>query len=226
MKTLQKVGSRPFWVLLAVAFIILRIQNPPSIGRKKLPTSDPLIEKVRETPPKRPIATPTPPPAAPSTPEGIKLETKQTTSQPELENYQLIPCPDGTQGCYTIPNAPSESMTSAEELNAATDQYRQAHGFTKLYIDPQLCEIAAQRAREIGNSFSHNGFNQHIQNGDYDYTGFTSIAENLWQGSFSGVHIVEYGWDKSEGHRANLQGDWSRGCGRVNGPNAVFIFVR
>ncbi|MCH7951836.1 CAP domain-containing protein [Patescibacteria group bacterium] len=217
MKTLQKVGTRLFWVVLAVAFIILRIQNSPSIGREKLPTSAPLIEKVRETPPKRPIATPTPPPPAPST---------QTTSPPELENYQLIPCPDGTEGCYTIPNAPSESMTSAEELNAATNQYRQAHGFTKLYIDPQLCEIAAQRATEIGNSFSHDGFNQHIQNGDYDYAGFTSIAENLWQGNFSGVHIVEYGWDKSEGHRANLQGDWSRGCGEVNGSNAVFIFVR
>lgn len=180
------------------------ISNPPSPSPLPYSTLTPTQTPI----PKQPTAS-------------SKLETTQP--QPK---YQLSPCEDDApEGCYTMRDVPFEEMATAEELNYALNNYRQAHGLNKINIDPQICQLANQRALEVSTNFSHDGFRNHIENGDYDFTGFQSIAENLWQGSFSAVHIVEYGWDNSEGHRANLQGKFSRGCAGVYATNAVYIFV-
>lgn len=141
------------------------------------------------------------------------------------EKYQMEDHPSGEEGFYVLKNAPSEPMTTVEELNMAVINYRKAHGFGELYIDSQLCDIAHQRAIEANSEFSHAKFSEHVKAGDYNYTGFNTISENLWDGSFSGVHIVEFGWDRSPGHRANLQGDWTRGCGGVFKTTATYVFA-
>lgn len=182
-------------------------------------------------------ATPTPTPTSNVASQSATLATPKVSPSPKLppqlaspktqtENYQLEPDPDGKEGFFIIKSAPSETMSTVESLNSAVNNYRQTHNLNQLYIDPQLCEIAYQRAVEIDQEFSHEQFAQHVEAGDYNYTGFNSIGENLWQGSFTGVHIVEFGWDKSPGHRDNLQGDWSRGCAGIFKINATFIFAR
>lgn len=70
------------------------------------------------------------------------------------ENYQLTPHPNGEEGFYIMKHAPKEQMTSVEELNQALNHYREAHGLASLYIDPQICDIAAQRAAEAHEDFS------------------------------------------------------------------------
>jgi uncharacterized protein YkwD len=166
-------------------------------------------------------------PSLSPTPSRTEPVKKQSNIQLEVkENYQLEPCDEGEEeGCYMIRDAPSETMSTVEELNLAVKQYRKSHNFNELTIDQNICQIAETRAHEVDAQFSHDGFSSHVENGDYDFLGFSTIAENLWQGSFSAVHIVEYGWDKSDGHRANLQGNWSRGCAGIFEDNAIFIFL-
>ena len=128
-------------------------------------------------------------------------------------------------GQYAMPNAPDEKMSTTDELNQAVNIYRRAHGLNELSIDSRLCEVANRRSIEIASDFSHEGFNAFMKaGGGWENTGFRTLGENLWSGSFSGVHIVEYGWDKSPGHQANLLRDWRAGCGGVNGINVAFIF--
>jgi len=150
-----------------------------------------------------------------------RLVPHETPSGP---NYELEPDPQGREGFYIMKAKPDETMATVEELNQAVNLYRQTHNLNQLQIEDSLCLIANERAHEIQEEFSHDRFGQHVQAGDYNHTGFSRIGENLWQGSFSGVHIVEFGWDKSPGHRANLLGDWSKGCAGVFQTNAVFIF--
>jgi uncharacterized protein YkwD len=159
------------------------------------------------------------------TPKPTSTTKPKPTATP-VENYQLEPDPDGKEGQYIIKNAPSETMATVEELNQATNQYRQTHGHNQLHIDSQLCDIANSRAIEIDEEFSHQKFQEHFDNGDYNYTGVQAMGENLWQGSFSAVHIVEFGWDKSPGHQANQRGDWTKGCAGIYKTNAVFIHAR
>lgn len=152
------------------------------------------------------------------------INEKKILSKGE-ENYKLRPDPE-KPGFFIMDNAPKEKMTTVEELNLAMNNYRKAHGLNELNINNELCKFADQRAREISNNFSHDGFNFHLINGDYTNSGFTSFGENIWQGYFSGVHIVEYAWDKSEGHRQAQLDNWSSGCAGVYDKYVSFIFAR
>lgn len=157
--------------------------------------------------------TPTNPPPEPAKPK---------SSEPlyVLENH-----PSGQEGFYVIKNAPAEPMSTKDELIEAVQTYRQAHGLNQISVDDGLCRIAEQRAVEASVEFSHDQFSKDASEGKYNFVEFTTISENLWDGSFSGVHIVEFGWDRSPGHRANLQGGWSRGCAGIHGTTAVFVFA-
>jgi len=162
-------------------------------------------------------------------PPSSKPPPPQPSSSPPSPSgpkYQLEADPDGQEGFYIMKNTGFETMATVTELNQAVNNYRYDHHLSALYIDPQLCDIATSRSQEIHTQFSHDAFAAHVSAGDYNYVGFSSIGENLWQGSFSAVHIVEFGWDRSPGHQANLKGDWTRGCAGIFDTNAVFVFAR
>lgn len=159
----------------------------------------------------------------PSSPTPQFLNT--TPQKLPVTNYEMVDHPSGEEGFYVLKNAPAEPMSTVEELNQAVNQYRQTHGLNQLEISTQLCEIASQRAQEVSQEFSHAQFQEHAQNGDYNHVNFQTISENIWEGSFSAVHIVEYGWDRSSGHRANLQGPWTKGCAAIYQTAAVFVFA-
>src|SRR5690606_26766354 len=106
-------------------------------------------------------------------------------------HYKLEPHPGGEEGFYVLKNTIPEPMSTEKELNEAVNAYRKTHNLNSLVIDEQLCGIADQRASEAKEVFSHQQFQDHIENGDYSHVDFSVIGENLWQGSFSGVHIVE-----------------------------------
>lgn len=169
--------------------------------------------------------TPTPPPIEAPSPTSLPQPTSQPVTPTPAAQYQLEPDPSGKEGIFVIRNAPSEPMATESELLAAVNVYRRAHNLNELVSDEGLCKIADERAREAASEFSHDKFTAHIQNGDYNWYDFSKIGENLWQGSFSAVHIVEFGWDQSAGHRTNLQGDWVRGCAGVEGTTVAFMFA-
>lgn len=183
---------------------------PDLINRKNpVPTASPAIRSEMTIP----------------IPTDTEVQKKPQVTE-NKENYVLEPCPGGEEDCYNLINVPYEKISTVQELNTAVNQYRINHGLNTLYIDPQICQIASQRAPELVTEFSHDRFSQHVSEGDYDFTGFSVIGENIWMGSMSGVHIVEYGWDRSPGHRENLQGNWSRGCAGIYDIYATFIFIK
>jgi len=146
--------------------------------------------------------------------------------QQNVANYQLEPIEGGEEGHYVLKNVPNETMSTVDELNTAMNDYRAAHGLPRLNIDEQMCQIAEQRAIEANEIFSHEKFREHLHAGDYDFTGFRVMGENLFDGSLSGVHIVEYGWDQSPRHRPNMHRDWTRGCAGIYKSTAAYLFAK
>ena len=205
-----------FLVLLTPALLQLSLQNAsqptPSLSEKILtsnsasPSATPQVKKfaMKDAVVAQRIATPSP------------------TATP-AESYVIESV---GEGFYKMSNVPEEPMTTLAELNTAVNQFRAAHGQGALGIDSHLCQFADQRAHEVKEDFSHDLFSKHIDEGIADGWGFRHFGENIWQGKFSGVHIVEYGWAKSPGHYAALVGDWTKGCGGVFEEQAVFIFAR
>lgn len=138
------------------------------------------------------------------------------------DDWKMIPDP-AHEGQYIICNTTSEQMTSASELNAAQNSYRTKHGLGALNINSELCKIAADRAVEVAKNFSHDGFRGAVEGSG---VGKNSYGENIASGPLSGVHFVEWSWDKSPGHRENMLGDWTDGCGGVHDKYAVFLFAK
>ena len=198
-------------VLLVVAFTTpaFEITSKADSPVASLPLPE-IVEKLDSTP----------------LPKTAKTVAEKQVAQTGGDQYNIEPHPSGEEGFYILTNAPVETMSSKDDLNNAVNDFRANHGMGRLNIDEGLCSIAEERAREAESEFSHAKFEEHAGNGDYNHVGFSSIGENLWQGSFSGVHIVEFGWDKSEGHRANLLGNWTRGCAGIVNTTAAFIFAR
>ena len=138
------------------------------------------------------------------------------------EPWKLVPDPE-KEGQYIICNTQTgNKMATADELNVALNNYRVAHGLNALKIDGTLCAIAGERARDISQNFSHDGFEAAAERHNLQ----KSAGENIASGPLTAVQFVEWSWDKSPGHRANMLSDWNEGCGGVFDRFAVFIFAK
>lgn len=122
---------------------------------------------------------------------------------------------------------PDPQMSTADELFEAINNYRRAHNVSALTKNDLLCSIAQNRADEQlakGELDNHEGFDKYAK----DQNEFNRMGEVLFGGAQPqyGVHIVEYGWDRSlTGHKEAIQNPgWNYGCGGVAGYFAVFIF--
>lgn len=122
---------------------------------------------------------------------------------------------------------PDPRMSTADELFSAMNDYRRGHNVQLLTKNDLLCSIAQKRADEQlanGGLDGHAGFNKYAQ----DQQEFQRMGEVLFGGVQPqyGVHIVEYGWDRSlTGHKEAIQDpEWNHGCGGIAGYYAVFIF--
>lgn len=122
-----------------------------------------------------------------------------------------------------------DHMSTADELFEAMNNYRKANNIRSLEKTPGICEIADKRAQEQlanGELDGHSGFDKHVQ----DQNEFQTMGEVLFGGSQpqSGVHIVEFGWNRSlTGHKEAIRDpDWHYGCGGIAGYFAVFVFGR
>lgn len=122
---------------------------------------------------------------------------------------------------------PDPRMSTNDELFDAINTYRKAHGVQQVQKNDLICGIAQSRANEQqvnGDLDAHAGFDKFFQNQNE----FPQMGEVLFGGSQPqyGVHIVEYGWNRSlTGHREAISNpEWNYGCGGIAGYYAVFIF--
>jgi uncharacterized protein YkwD len=146
-----------------------------------------------------------------------------TKSNNQIEWGKTVKIDDELSATYF---AADDHMATADELNQAMNTYRLSHGLPTLTFDSLLCQIAEKRADQLVESgeLSHAGFSDLAQN----QNSFSSMAEVLFGSSqpATGIHIVEWGWDKSltGHHEAISDPKWNEGCGATAGFYAVFIF--
>jgi len=122
---------------------------------------------------------------------------------------------------------PDPRMSTSDELFEAMNNYRIAHSVSILQKSDKLCSIAQNRASEQeegGKLDGHAGFEKYAK----DQQEFSVMGEVLFGGAQPqyGVHIVEFGWDRSlTGHKEAISDpSWQYGCGGIAGYFAVFIF--
>ncbi len=123
--------------------------------------------------------------------------------------------------------APDDHMSTTDELFNAMNQYRQVHSLPSLNKNNTLCNMAQNRARELlklGHLDGHEGASKYA----HSQQEFDTIDEVLFGGiqPVIGVHIVEWGWDKSlTGHHEAINDPkWHDGCAGIAGYFAVFEF--
>jgi len=138
------------------------------------------------------------------------------------EAWKLVPNPD-QDGQFIVCNSETGEMSGVGDLNNAQNNYRVSNGLNNLTINNELCAVAAERAVEVASNFSHDGFESAI---DRHNLQFNSIGENIASGPLTATQLVQWSWDKSPGHRENMLGDWSDGCGGIHDIYAVFVFAK
>lgn len=138
------------------------------------------------------------------------------------ETWKMIPEP-GHEGEYVICNVKAEKVGTSDELNTALNNYRKDHGLNTLNINSSLCKVSTERAHEISTNFSHDGFEAATKRSGVDAHSF---GENIASGPLSATKFVEWSWDRSPGHRANMLGDWTDGCGAIWDKYAVYLFAK
>ena len=167
---------------------------------------------------------PSPKPKLPGKPQAqiVQNKTNHPLCKDVTELWKLVPDPE-KEGQFIICNSQTGSqMGTVSELNAALNNYRVAHQLNALTIDNTLCSIAAGRAVEISQNFSHDGFEAAVGRHNLQ----KSVGENIASGPLTSVQFVEWSWDKSPGHKDNMLADWNEGCGGVFDWFAVFIFAK
>ena len=167
---------------------------------------------------------PSPKPKLPGKPQAQIVQNKNSNPlcKGVTEPWKLVPDPE-KEGQFIICNSETgNKMATADELNSTLNNYRVAHGLNALRIDGTLCAIAGERAREISQNFSHDGFEAAVEKHNLQ----KSAGENIASGPLTAVQFVEWSWDKSPGHKANMLSDWTEGCGGVFDRFAVYVFAK
>lgn len=192
-----------FLTLFLIFLVLLSFSDKNSITEKLVPAKN-YYEKPLET--------------------GIKRDIKvnQPTQKPFNWTVEKV-----DEHLTKVALPPDPRMSSADELFEAMNNYRRAHSVQTLQKSDLLCTIAQNRANEQvanGELDSHAGFEKYAK----EQNEFSTMGEVLFGGAQPqyGVHIVEYGWNRSlTGHREAIQDpSWQYGCGGVAEYYAVFIF--
>ena len=154
-----------------------------------------------------------------------QIKTVQPPSQPLTVNGEWEQTVEGKTTWSYIPR--DDRMSTAEELFEAMNSYRRSQALQEVVKNDTLCAVAQNRANELqalGKLDDHAGFEKYARS----QKEFDTMDEILYGGvqPQSGVHIVEYGWDRSlTGHRNALQNRMlTHGCGGIAGYFAVFEF--
>jgi len=137
--------------------------------------------------------------------DGRYLETGSSSSSPSAQPSETSVSP------VLYPNA--EGVSNASYLTQVVElvnQERKKAGLSPLEIDTNLANAAQVRAKELVDNFSHTR-----PNGSSCFTAFSeagveyiSVGENIAAGYSTPEKVVE-GWMNSEGHRANILGDYT-----------------
>lgn len=132
------------------------------------------------------------------------VEHTATTSPPKRQDVEYPqPMDELDRESDRLEKTDLDSM--AEEAFRLTNAEREKAGLPILQADPQLSDMAMQRARELESTFSHNrpdGSKCATIFGDYE-TSLTWYGENIAYGQPTAERVIS-AWMNSQGHQENL----------------------
>jgi uncharacterized protein YkwD len=125
-------------------------------------------------------------------------------------------------------SASEREASSAKEIHQLVNQHRKDKGLKPLELDDALSKQAREHSREMAKTekVGHYGFQDRIKDSGI---AFRSVAENVaWNfGHASPGERAFQGWLESEGHRKNIEGDFSRtGIGVWQSEKGAWFFTQ
>ena len=116
----------------------------------------------------------------------------------------LVGC--GSEGSFRFSDA---EIATHDAINT----YRAEQGLPDLELHPAVGEPsrAHSEAMAAGADFSHDGFDQRAEAVRGEITGVNAVGENIARnrGFDDPVGVAVRGWIESDGHRENMEGDWT-----------------
>jgi len=172
---------------------------------KSIPSESPAIPSdVQKQSPKVAVPFQSPSSAASSSPDPALLSNNNQTSGTSL--------------------SPENNNSSGNsDLLGEVNNFRSQNDRSGIAETSIICNFAKERLTELSTNYSHDGFSR-MQS----VTGKSAGAENIARTSSNrGNHyIVIEMWAKSDGHRENMLGDYTEGCGYYDGKYAVLVLAR
>lgn len=155
--------------------------------------------------------------------ETVKAATASTTG---IKQRACSRCKKTETG--TIPKIAMTATQNQTEIWKLVNEERAKEGLSSLTYRSDLQALADKRAAEIAESYSHtrpDGRSCFTVFDDYGYGNcFWGIAENIAYGYTTAADVMN-GWMNSEGHRANILGDYNGIVVGVSGTYWVQLFV-
>lgn len=114
---------------------------------------------------------------------------------------------------------PTSTTTSSDPkvtyMMNAINKYRTSLGLSSVKTDSYTCNFAKIRAKEITTDFSHDGFNQRVNNHTLPYPSYSQITENIAM-TQDYKQVVQL-WINSPGHAENMRQDTPYVCVQYSG---------
>lgn len=117
-----------------------------------------------------------------------------------------------------------QAFVSSDEVLNSVQGWRQFVGKPTYRFDERLCYLASERAIQIQNDFSHDGFKDFYTNYRTSLSEFPKVAENLSEGWGKPNDILN-AWLESPTHREILEKDYTHTCMRCLNNKCVQIFA-
>lgn len=110
----------------------------------------------------------------------------------------------------TPPSAPSVTSGGQQDLLNEVNAYRASQGLGPVAATAVTCNFAQTRAQEVSISFTHDGFENRVNQHTLPYASYHVVVENIAMNS--NMHEVVKSWINSSGHAANLRADTLYAC--------------
>lgn len=97
---------------------------------------------------------------------------------------------------------PVQAAEEDTDLIAKVNEYRRSKGLAPVKTNPQTCNFALLRAKEVSSSFNHDGFYNRISSKTLPYHRYRLITENLaWAPKGRDAVLM---WINSPSHAENM----------------------
>ncbi len=131
-------------------------------------------------------------------------------------------------GCEEEADLPQDNLTLNEEILSLVNEHRRSNGLNDL-LPNDICDLEAlTHSRNMADGsveFGHNGSDLRFNRIEAE-TGAIAFGENVAWGQTDAASVME-SWLESEGHRKNIEGQFTHmGIGVASSNNGPLFFTQ